>query len=433
MSIEYLWTKNIKMPTFPSLKGTVNTDVLIIGGGMAGVLCALRLKEAGVDYVLAEGKTVGGGITKGTTAVLTAQHDTLYQDIVKKFGEEKARLYLKANLDAVNEFGELSRKIPCDFERKPSFMYTLYDSEKLDKEAKTLKRLGFNASFTRKTPLPFKVAGGVKFPEMAQFHPLKFLSNAVRGLNIYEHTFVNRIDKTTAYTQNGVINAKKIIVATHFPFINRHGFYFVKLYQRRSYVIAYENASDIGCTVDNFDKDGFYLRNYNGLLIIGGGTKRTGKGCGFDTVSDFASKYYPKAKEKYRWANQDCESLDGIPYIGRYSAAMPDVFVASGFNLWGMTTSLVASLILTDAVIGKENKYSEVFTTDRSALTGQLFANLGSAVLELAMPVTKRCSHMGCALKWNPQEHTWDCPCHGSRFDKDGNVIDNPAIKRGLV
>ena len=184
MSIEYLWTKNIKMPTFPSLKGTVNTDVLIIGGGMAGVLCALRLKEAGVDYVLAEGKTVGGGITKGTTAVLTAQHDTLYQDIVKKFGEEKACLYLKANLDAVNEFGELSRKIPCDFERKPSFMYTLYDGEKLDKEAKTLKRLGFNASFTRKTPLPFKVAGAVKFPEMAQFHPLKFLSSAVKGLNI---------------------------------------------------------------------------------------------------------------------------------------------------------------------------------------------------------------------------------------------------------
>lgn len=421
------------MPTFPSLKGTVNTDVLIIGGGMAGVLCALRLKQAGVDYVLAEGETVGGGITKGTTAVLTAQHDTLYQDIVKKFGEEKARLYLKANLDAVNEFGELSRKIPCDFERKPSFMYTLYDGEKLDKEAKTLQRLGFNASFTRKTPLPFKVAGAVKFPEMAQFHPLKFLINAVKGLNIYEHTFVNRIDKTTAYTQKGVINAKKIIVATHFPFINRHGFYFVKLYQRRSYVIAYENAPDMEATVDNFDKDGFYLRNYNGLLIIGGGTKRTGKGCGFDTVSSFASKYYPKAKEKYRWANQDCESLDGIPYIGRYSAAMPDVFVASGFNLWGMTTSLVASRILTDAVIGKENRYSEAFTTDRSVLTGQLFANLGGAVLELAMPVTKRCSHMGCALKWNKQEHTWDCPCHGSRFDTDGNVIDNPAIKKGLI
>ena len=131
----------------------------------------------------------------------------------------------------------------------------------------------------------------------------------------------------------------------------------------------------------------------------------------------------------YKRQNQDCVSLDGIPYIGQYSPALPDVYTACGFNLWGMTTSMYAAEILTDLAMGKENRYAEVFSTNRSMITTQLFSNLGNTFIDFCIPTTKRCSHLGCALKWNPLEHSWDCPCHGSRFTESGELIDNPAMK----
>lgn len=426
--VKYLWYNDLTPPEFPTLNGDRDTDVLIIGGGMAGILCALRLREAGIDHILLEAKRIGSGITKGTTAVLTAQHDTLYYDMIKSFGRQRSRQYLYANLKAVDRFRALSARFPCDFEDKPSVMYTTGDPDRLRREAKAVRSLGFDAEFTTDVPLPFPVTGAVSYPGMAQFHPLKFLYSVSRGLNIYENTFVRKIKGRTAITDHGNIRAKKIIIASHFPFINRHGLYFMKLYQQRSYIIALEGAPDLGCTVDNADEDGVYMRNYKDLLIIGAGTHRTGKRGGFETVRRFAKQYFPGAKERFAWANQDCVSLDGVPYIGRYSPGMPDVYVASGFNLWGMTTSMIAAGILCDMVQGKKNDYADVFPPDRSILHGQLFCNAGETVLDLATPTVKRCPHMGCALKWNPAEGSWDCPCHGSRFDADGRLKEGPAM-----
>ncbi len=433
--MDFLWTKDMLSPKFPQLSGNVDTDVLVIGGGMAGILCAMRLQEAGTDYLLVEGRQIGNGITKGTTAVLTAQHDTLYQDIIKKFGEENARLYLEANLRAVERFSKLSKHIPCDFERRPSLMYSLHDSPLMEHEVDAVQILGFPAEFLSTTPLPFPVAGAVQYPDMAQFHPLKFLYGVAKSLNcIYENTFVQKLDGTVAITEHGCIRAKRVIVATHFPFINRFGLYFAKLYQHRSFVIALENAPDFGCTIVDAAENGIYLRNYNGLLLVGGGDHRTGKkGGNFTVPRDFARRYFPDAREKYAWANQDCVSLDGLPYIGPYSPKLPDVYVATGFNLWGMTTSMVASEILTDMVLGHQNKYAPAFSPHRSMLTTQLFSNLGTTLLDFATPTTKRCPHMGCALKWNPTEHSWDCPCHGSRFDEHGGLINNPAMRDSHV
>ena len=173
---------------------------------------------------------------------------------------------------------------------------------------------------------------------------------------------------------------------------------------------------------------GMSFRNYENLLLIGGGDHRTGKkGGGWQELQDFALRYYPQAKEQYRWAAQDCMSLDGVPYIGPYSASTTDLYVATGFNKWGMTTSMVSAMILTDLVQGKRNPYAEVFSPSRSILHPQLAVNGFEAVVNLLTPTTKRCPHLGCALKWNPVEHTWDCPCHGSRFTEDGKLIDNPA------
>ena len=427
--MDFLWTKDATPPTFPTLPGDRRTDVLIIGGGMAGVLCALKLREAGVDAVLAEAKTIGGGITRGTTAVLTAQHDTLYQQLTARFGREKAGLYLRANLAAVDSFRRLSRSIPCDFEDMPSVMYSLCDEALMEREAEELHALGFGAELIHDIPLPFHAAGAVRYPGMAQFHPLKFLYGAARGLNIFENTCVKKLRGTVAVTEHGSIRAEKVIVATHFPFINSRGLYFAKLYQQRSYVIALENAPELGCTIEDAADNGIYLRNYGGLLLVGGGDHRTGKnGGGFDAVRSFAARYFPQAREKYAWANQDCVSLDGAPYIGRYSAGLEGVYTATGFNLWGMTSSMAAAEILTDMVCGRDNPYAPAFAPDRSVLTGTLFKNLGTTLLDFVAPTAKRCSHLGCALKWNGAEHSWDCPCHGSRFDEHGRLVDNPAM-----
>ena len=432
--MEYLWTKGLTPPEFPPLDSDIDTDSLIIGGGMAGILCAMMLEEAGADYVLVEGERIGKGITKGTTAVLTAQHDILYQDIVKKHGKEKASQYLYANLHAVKAYRRLSKEIPCDFEDRPSLMFSRNDRALLEREADTLRQLGYDADLTTDTPLPFPVAGAVKYEGMAQFHPLKFLYGAAKNLRIFEQTYVKKLESTTAYTTKGSIHARKVIVTTHFPFINRHGLYFAKLYQQRSYVVALENAPDLGCTIEDVDKGGIYLRNYGNLLLVGGGDHRTGlKGSGFTAVRDFCRQYYPDVREKFSWANQDCISLDGIPYIGPYSRHFPNVYTASGFHLWGMTTSLIAAEILTDMVLGCSNRFAPVFSPQRNMLTGQLFINAGISALHFLTPTVKRCPHMGCALHWNPVEHSWDCPCHGSRFDQHGNLIDNPARRNSHV
>lgn len=426
--MEYLWTKEADLPHYAALDGDKTTDVLIIGGGIAGVLCALMLDREGADYILVEGKNIGGGITKGTTAVISAQHDILYSDMINKFGKEKAKLYLEANLEAVEKYRELSREIPCDFEDKPALMFSLDDKKLIEDEVQAVRSLGFEAQYKTSTTLPFKVAAAEVFPHMAQFHPLKFLGGAAKGLKIYENTFVERVKDNVAYTRKGNIKANKIIVTTHFPFINSHGIYFIKLYQKRSFVIAVENAPQIGCTVIDSAEDGIYLRNYGDLLIIGGGDRRPGKkGSGFAVVRDFIKRYYPDAIERYAWANQDCMSLDDVPYIGPYCPTLPNVYVASGFNEWGISSSMAAAGILTDMVSGKENRFAPVFSPSRSIVSGQLFTNMGETVAGLAYPSAKRCTHMGCSLRWNEEERSWDCPCHGSRFDENGRIIDNPA------
>jgi FAD dependent oxidoreductase./Rieske [2Fe-2S] domain. len=397
---------------------------------MAGVLCALKLRSEGSRYILAEGGSVGGGITKGTTAVISAQHDTLYSDLIKTFGAAKAKLYLEANLHAAEEYKSLAQTIPCDYEERPSVMFSISNRLQMQRETAAVKSLGFGAEFTDKTVLPYPIAGAVVFPGMAQFQPLSFLYGAAAGLNIVENTFIRRLDGTTAYTNTGKkIKAQKVIVATHFPFVNKHGLYFMKLYQKRSYVIALEGAPQLGCTIMDSAENGIYLRNYRDLLIIGGGDRRTGKGDGFGIVREYAQRYFPGLKERFAWANQDCISLDGAPYIGRYSASMPDVYVSTGFGEWGMTTSMAAAEILTDMVAGRKNRFASAFSPDRNMITGQLFANLGETLVNFITPTRRRCPHLGCALKWNAAEHTWDCPCHGSRFDSGGAVIDNPAMR----
>lgn len=423
-----IWNGSTEIPNFQRLGGTRNTDVLIIGGGLAGVLCAYFLKQKGVECILAEGGKICSGTTANTTAKITSQHGLIYHKLFKKLGAEKASMYLYANQNAVEEYNKLCRNIDCNYEIKDNYVYSLDDRSLLEKEINSLSKIGYKADFKNNLPLPFETVGAVKFSNQAQFNPLKFVSELCKDLNIFENTFIYEIRDNRALTDSGEINAKKIIVTTHFPFINKHGSYFLKLYQHRSYAIALENSPQINGMYVDENKKGMSFRNYGKYLILGGGSHRTGKkGGSWNEIRDAAARFYPESNEKFHWAAQDCMSLDSIPYIGHYSKRMNDLYVATGFNKWGITSSMVSAMLLSDMVVGKKPDWAEVFSPSRSIITPQLAVNAFEATVNLLTPSTKRCPHLGCALKWNKAERSWDCPCHGSRFSSDGILLENPS------
>lgn len=428
--MESIWTNTASVPSFPALEGDIRTDVLVIGGGMAGLLCAHRLQKAGVSCMVAEADTIAGGVTKNTTAKITAQHGFVYSQLIRKFGPEKARQYYEANRLALEEYARLCQGIDCDFTRRDNFIYSREDMDALEEELAAMGTLGIPGVFSHTPELPFPTVGAVMLPEQAQFHPLKFLRFLAKDLTIYEHTPLRKLEKRAAITDRGTIRADTILVATHFPFWNRHGSYFLKLYQQRSYALSLENAPVPEGMYLDAEENGLSFRGYGGSLILGGGGHRTGKkGGNWRELEAVAREYYPQAKITHRWATQDCMTLDGVPYIGRYSARTENVYVATGFNKWGMTGAMAASLVLTDLITGKGSEFEDLFPPSRSMLQPQLGVNALEAIGNLCTPSTPRCPHMGCALKWNPSEHSWDCPCHGSRFAEDGRLIDNPATR----
>ncbi len=426
--MDSVWNKTAKRPNFENVAGITKTDVLIIGGGIAGLLCAYMLRGEGVDCVVAEAENICSGITANTTAKITIQHGLIFDKMLRRFGEKKARLYLQAQGEAREKFEELCKAHPSDFEKCDSFVYSVDNRRIIEREVAALNKLGIAADFTDNLPLPIETAGAVRVANQAQFHPLRFIYSVAEGLPVLENTRVLKLTDDGALTTRGKISCKKIIVATHFPIFNRHGLYFLKMYQHRSYVLALENAERVcGMYVDEKDT-GLSFRNYGDLLLLGGGGHRTGKtGGGVDELREFARLHYPNAREKFHWAAQDCMTLDDISYIGRYSATTPDLFVATGFNKWGMTSSMVAAELLCDMVQGRENKYEEVFSPMRSIFRPQLFANAIESTIGLITPTTPRCSHLGCALKYNKFEHSWDCSCHGSRFSDEGEWLSGPA------
>lgn len=426
--VNSIWTNGCELPHFPALEQDLNTDILIIGGGLAGLLCAYRLEQAGVDYALIEADRISHGVTRNTTAKITAQHGLIYHKLLREFGPEKAAAYYGANRTALETYRKLAGSIDCDYVTEDNYVYSLDSSEKLEKEFTALKQLGIPADYVDALPLPFPTAGAIRFRNQARFHPMKFVSAIAKDLRIYEHTPARAFEGNTVLTGHGTIRAEKIIVATHFPILNKHGSYFLKMYQHRSYVLALEHAADVdGMYVDN-DEKGLSFRRSGGLLLLGGGGHRTGKkGGGWADLERIAAKYYPNAREVCRWATQDCMTLDGMPYIGQYSKRTPNLYVAAGFNKWGMTSSMVAAQLLCDLVQGRENPWEGLFSPSRSILRPQLAVNAAESACNLITPTVPRCPHLGCALKWNSQEHSWDCPCHGSRFGEDGTLLDNPA------
>lgn len=469
---------------------TNNTDrsvqVAVIGGGMAGILTAYLLQEQGYEVEVFEAGRIGHGTTAGTTAKITSQHRLVYDRLIKQYGLEKAREYASSNEAAIDKYEKLveTLKIDCDFKKESAYVYTTKEPNQIKAEVLAAKKCGINAYYTTQTSLPFEVTGAVCFQNQASFHPIKFLNAIASKLTINEKSRVLRMKGHTLTIQD-LTNAEKetlyevkadyIVIATHYPMINHPGYYFAKMDQQRSYIIAIEqkDALKAGMYIGECDKD-YSFRKYKQYVLIGGMGHRTGNGRGehhYEQLKKAAETYYPGAKVCYQWSTQDCMSIDEIPYIGRFSKKYNYVFVATGFNKWGMTSSMVAAMRITEYIQkGKENENS-IFSSSRfsyQASKKNLKKNIRVTLKRTALQtflipknrlkgvkpgegkiirygmkkvgvykdqdgvvyaVSTRCPHLGCMLEWNEEEKSWDCPCHGSRFDYKGRLLSNPSVK----
>lgn len=490
-----LWLdSNNKEMNFSSLSSNIDSDVCILGAGIFGLTCAYYLSNLGFKVTVLEKDGIGEKTTGHTTAKITSQHSLFYDYLITSYGKKFASDYLEANEKAIQNIKKIidNENIKCDFEYQNSYVYTTQKSEveTIKKEVLAVESLGFPCEFVTKVGLPFEIEGAICFKNQAQFHPLKYLSGLCKSISshdgkIYTNTVATNVEKDidSTYiisTNNSTVRSKYVIVATHYPFINFPGMYFLKMYQSTSYIIAVDTKKTLfkGMYINDTNPIFSYRSvDYKGkeLLLIGGGDHKTGQpSCYQDTygiLEQEAKKFYPDLEVLYRWNTRDCISLDKIPYIGQYSTTMPNVFVGTGFKKWGMTLSNVASNIVVDEICGKENKYAYIFRPSRlkpiknkDEMKNMLVQSTNSLVLDKfksanmsfdeiqndsgsiieinrekigiykdpdgkIFAVKPICTHLGCLLSWNDVDKTWDCPCHGSRFNYDGRNLYDPAFK----
>lgn len=383
-----LWlTENKNDSKFESLSKNINTDVCIIGAGIFGMTCGYYLSKAGLNVSIIEKNEIGHKTTGHTTAKITSQHGLFYTYLVETYGEGFAKDYLSANQEAIENIKNIidDEKINCDFERQSNFVYTTNPNEvaQIKKEVDVLNALGFPANFVTKTGLPFDVAGAVQFKNQAQFNPIKYLNGLTKCISknngeIFTNTTVTDVkkigDNFYIFTPNNVVTSKYVILASHYPFVNFPGIYFFKMYQASSYVIGVDVKKTInnGMYITASDPTfSFRTANYNGkkILLLGGCGHKTGTPAPYEdtygTLENYAKQLYPNCEILFRWDTRDCITLDKIPYIGRFSNVMDNIYVGTGFNKCGMTTSNVAANIVCDMILGKENKYAYVFDSTR--------------------------------------------------------------------
>ena len=459
-------------PPRPPLMHSLSVDVAVIGGGMAGVLIAHRLAECGATVAVLEAHRIGSGQTAGTTAKLTAQHGDRYRHLIRRYGVTAARLYATANLRAIDYIRHLvaERDIACDFTEADAYVYSLTDRAGMEGEAKAQAAAGLPVQFDTHTELPVPVAGAVICRGQAHFHPQKFLQAVADPLSVYEFTPVKAIRGHTLFCEGGQVTAAHIVFACHYPFVNLPGLYFTRLHQERSYVLAVGNVRPPKGMYWTPDKGGLSLRPYGDRVLVGGSGHRCGEQAGghYDELRRGADRWFPGGREVAHWSAQDVMPPDDLPYIGRFSAFRPYWHIATGFGKWGMTTSAVAAHLLAEEIGGRILPESALFSPTRFGWrdTGAVLHETGHALKGLTRlwlspaqraatklapgeggivrldgrqmgvyhspegkwyAVSPRCTHLGCTLTWNPEETSWDCPCHGSRFDVTGRRLNGPA------
>ena len=413
---------------FPRLDEDMECEVLVVGGGICGILCAYYLQQSGKRVILLEADKICGKKTTKTTATITVIEDVMYYDLINQMGIEKAKLYLEANLFALNEYRKLSNEFDFDFEECSSYKYSTVDNGEIELEVAAIKELGYVCNIREKMEFPIEVAKVLELENQGQMNPTKLVNNLIKKLEIYENSRVTKIKNNIAYTEKNKVKFGNVIVCTGFPFLKLKGLFFVKMYQKKSHVIDVFNNYELnGNGVGTRDND-LYFRNYKDRVLIGCCDEKTGYECdGFSKINDLIVKKYNIKKIRHKWINIDAVTLDGLPYIGFYSSFDENMYVATGFNMWGMTKSMLAAHIICDLINGRDNRYAKLFSPQRKLVFKPLLKNAISAIKELISLNPKRCKHLGCSLHYNNLDQTYECRCHGSKYDKGGNIIDTPT------
>jgi glycine/D-amino acid oxidase-like deaminating enzyme/nitrite reductase/ring-hydroxylating ferredoxin subunit len=492
MRRESLWIANTEDPGFGALDGPVEVDVAVLGAGIAGLTTALLLKNAGLRVAVLEGDGVCRGTTGHTTAKVSAQHGLIYATLSAKFGDDGARAYAEANMAAVDLIERLVHEhgIDCDWERRPAYAYTEQDSQvsQVEREVDAAQRAGLPASYTEETDLPWPVKGAVRFDDQAQFHPRSYCLALARlidgdGSRVYQRTRALAVEEGSpckVRTEHHEVRAAYVVVATHLPFLDR-GAFFAKCHPERAYVLGISLGEPVpkGMYI-SVEQPTRSIRQHpfdgDELLILSGESHKTGQDEDterhYAALEEFARERFAVRGVDYRWSAQDYMPMDQVPYIGKLRRGSDHLFVATGFQKWGMTNGTIAGVVISDQILGRENAWAELFDPNRvkplaSAMgfikenvdvarrfVGDRITNRSSVQVEDLKPgdgqvmsmgtsqvalsrdrqgnihaVSARCTHLGCIVHWNAAEMTWDCPCHGSRFKASGEVLEGPAVE----
>ncbi|KYC37913.1 (2Fe-2S)-binding protein [Scytonema hofmannii PCC 7110] len=485
------WIDSTPENHFSPLVNTVTVDVAIVGAGIAGITAATLLKRAGKTVAVIESNRIATGVSGHTTAKVTSLHQLIYAELIEKFGEEKARIYAQSNqaaLERIAAFVE-EEQIDCDFSRQSAYSFT--DSQdqlsKIEQEVEAALRLGLPASFVRETSLPFPIAGAIKFDNQAQFHSHKYLLHLAKGITgngsyVFENTRVQKVEEDNpcqVITDKGTVQAQDVIITTNLPILDQ-GLFFAKTYPKRSYIIgARIEASKapkgmyigIGETYYSIRttpyRDGL-------LLLVGGGGHKVGTVTNTEEkyldLEEFARSRFGIDSFEYRWSTQDAVSFDRLPYIGKLTPFNNHIYVATGFSLWGMTKGTLSGMLLADKILGINNLWAELYDATRATpffsvegikqnldvgvhWVGDRIKGIGNSFVDVPNSegklvtvngkkvaayrdeggeihaVSAVCSHLGCVVAWNSAEKSWDCPCHGSRFNYNGTVLHGPTVK----
>lgn len=485
--------REVDLPTYSQLTEDQEVDVAIVGGGITGITAGYLLAKEGLRVVIIEAGKILSGTTGHTTAKITAQHGLIYDELIHHFGEEQARQYYRASDQALAFIRGIVKehKIDCDFSDQDATIYATSDeyAGKIRTEATAYEKLGIKGSMISSIPFDIPIKNGLVLPNQAQFHPLKYLAFLAdlfvkAGGIIYENTTAKNVDDgeepVVLLRDGGKIKCKDVIVASHYPFIDKKGLLFTRVHVERSYIIGIKSKKPFpGGMYISSDTPTRSLRSTpiagEELILVGGEGHKTGQG--IDTMKhylaleQFADKVLGIGEYKYRWSAQDIVTLDKVPYIGPVTEDRPHVLVATGYRKWGMTNGTAAALLLTDRILKKTNPYEELYTIARfhsdpeikkfistnadvakHLLKGKLefvakdptdLENDEGAVVmvngqragaykdhngELHL-VDTTCTHLGCEVEWNHGDRTWDCPCHGSRYSIDGEVLNGPTNK----
>ena len=504
-------TNKINKNQFNRIDQNYSTDVCIIGAGLTGLSTAYYLSKKGLKVIVLDKSEIGTKTSGHTTAKITLNHGLIYNYLINTFGIEFASKYYLSNNQAISNIKNIidTEKIDCDFEYQDNYIYTTDENNvfKINNEIEAinliekylaknidfnLKNSSINPQFVKKCGLPFKISGAIKTGNQAQFHPVKYmygLSDSIQsnGGLIFTNSLVTDVKKKDneyeVLVNDYKITAKYVVLASHYPFIIFPGFYFSKMYQVTSYAIGIEiNENSFNDMYINDCEPTLSFRtakldNDKKLLIIGGGNHKCGFSpesrdiFGYKYLENEIKKYYPNSKIMYKWNTRDCITLDKVPYIGEFSSLMPNCFVATGFNKWGMTMSNVSANIISDCILAKENEFLDIYNSKRlqpiknkeevkneikqvfkSFVQNRIqipkedlssIKNDNGGIIKIdgnsvgiykdksgnIYAINPTCTHLGCLLTWNNVDKTWDCPCHGSRFDYTGKNLYDPAFK----